>query len=334
MLCELNLGPPNLNFTTADVTHLVSHCSPKLTTKRVETLAGGLINKNLKVEFEETQPPVVLRFYQHGSDVCRKEIGIHRLIEAEVPVARMLHAQPDGLDGSPPFTVLEFVPGIAFRELKRSGNLDAVHEAAYSAGKTLATIGRFSFEKPGKLVAMGASNHLTVGEPFVAGANTIPRLMETFLSSELCERRAGPHLIDQLHRFIWSYSTELADLENDHTLVHSDYGNRNILVRSERGKWTVRAILDWEFAFSGCPLLDVGHFLRYEDPVAQLREPSFSTAYVEHGGILKDNWRELARVVDLTGLVESLAHQDLPEDAEIEILELTKATLERRNFCS
>jgi aminoglycoside phosphotransferase (APT) family kinase protein len=66
-------------------------------------------------------------------------------------------------------------------------------------------------------------------------------------------------------------------------LVHNDFGNRNILVRQENGKWGVAAILDWEFAFSGSPLLDVGHFLRYERRGAPLREPHFSQGFVEHG---------------------------------------------------
>ena len=30
------------------------------------------------------------------------------------------------------------------------------------------------------------------------------------------------------------------------------------------GRWAVAAVLDWEFAVSGSPLADVGHFLRYE----------------------------------------------------------------------
>jgi fructokinase len=116
--------------------------------------------------------------------------------------------------------------------------------------------------------------------------------------------------------------------------VHGDFGNRNILVREENGKWVVAAVVDWEFAFSGPPLLDVGNFLRYELRSQPLREPHFSKAFVEYGGVLPDNWRDLVRVVDLTGLVELLTHDELPADLEVELLELIKATVEDRDWTS
>ena len=86
-------------------------------------------------------------------------------------------------------------------------------------------------------------------------------------------------------------------------------------------------VLDWEFSFSGSPLLDVGHFVRYELRNAALREPHFSQSFVEHGGYLPENWREIVRIIDLTALVECLTHNDLPGDVEAELLGLINATL-------
>ena len=97
---------------------------------------------------------------------------------------------------------------------------------------------------------------------------------------------------------------------------------------SVNGRWQVVAVLDWEFATSASPLIDVGHFLRYETPDAGLREPHFSRAFVESGGVLPDDWRRLSRVLDLTGLVHCLTHEQLPEDVAGEILQLINATLE------
>jgi len=135
-------------------------------------------------------------------------------------------------------------------------------------------------------------------------------------------------LVDQVHRFVWSWASRLSNFDDERSLVHSDFGNRNILVREEHGRWVVAAIIDWEFAFSGSPLLDVGNFLRYETSHRPLREPHFSRGFVEHGGKLPDNWREIVRVIDLTGLVECLTHDELPVDVEAELLELTRATIE------
>ncbi|HJT28119.1 MAG TPA: hypothetical protein VJ784_11970 [Pyrinomonadaceae bacterium] len=91
--------------------------------------------------------------------------------------------------------------------------------------------------------------------------------------------------------------------------------------------WTVAASLDWELAFSGSSLLDIGHFLRYERDDTPLREPYFSRAFVEHGGHLPDNWRPVVKRIDLTGLVECLTHDELPSDVEAELFALINATL-------
>ena len=86
-------------------------------------------------------------------------------------------------------------------------------------------------------------------------------------------------------------------------------------------------MLDWEFALSGSPLLDLGHFLRYEKHGAPLCEPHFSRAFVEFGGSLPDDWRRISQIVDLTGLLECLTHEQLPEEAASEILESINSTL-------
>jgi hypothetical protein len=75
----------------------------------------------------------------------------------------------------------------------------------------------------------------------------------------------------------------------------------------------------------------VGHFLRYERRSAPLCEPHFSQGFVENGGQLPDNWKEVVRVIDLSGIVECLTHEELPVDIEIELLELINATLDHRD---
>ncbi len=44
-----------------------------------------------------------------------------------------------------------------------------------------------------------------------------------------------------------------------------------------------------------------------------LVEPNFSDGYLHAGGKLPQDWRQLARLVDLTALCESLTHDELPE---------------------
>jgi aminoglycoside phosphotransferase (APT) family kinase protein len=324
------MTPDTTALTFDQIKRLSRSLFPQRSIQGLEVLSGGLINTNIKVNFESQGDPVVVRLYRNGSDTCRKEVAIHDLVSSTVRVPRVLHAEPDGLGDLAPFAIIEFAQGITFQKLKRTKNQEAIRQASYSIGQTLATIGRFVFERPGRLL-VEESNCLTVGSPFIDGPDTIPRILDRFLSSRTCQRRAGPELVQRLHDFGWSWSSRIPDLEEQPCLVHSDFGNRNILVREEEGVWVVAAILDWEFAFSGSSLLDVGHFLRYERKNEPLREPHFSRAFVEHGGQLPDNWRDIVKVIDLTALVECLTHEELPMDVELELLELINATLEHRD---
>ncbi len=308
-----------------EVKHLVATAFPNRKVAHTELLPGGLINTNLKIYFESDFNPVVLRLYRDGAAACEKEIAVHNLIHQHVPVPEILHSDTMG---SPAFAFVEYVEGLTFQQLKRTNNLKAIQQASTSIGKTLAAIGKFRFPAPGALLPSEAS--LVVGNKFIEGPDPIPRILDRFLASNTFQRRAGSKLVDQLHDFVWSCAPILPSLQTDCSLVHNDFGNRNILVREVNGVWTVAAVLDWEMAFSGSPLLDVGNFLRYELDAAPLCEPYFSRAFVEHGGRLPDNWKLVVKLIDLTGLVECLTHDGLPSDVEAELFALIDATLAMR----
>ena len=305
----------------------VSTAFPDSQIATLEVLSGGLINTNIKIEFTSQASPVVLRLYRDDAAVCLKETAILRLVRATVPVPEVIHVEPSGINGSGPFCILEFVAGQTFQQLKRTRDVEAIQQAAASAGETLARIGRYQFSKPGRLQGDTEQN-LTVGAAYVEGPDLVPRLLDGFLQSEHLQSRLDSSFRKHLHNFIWSWAAPLRTLDEDRRLVHSDFGNRNILVDRVNGEWQVVAVLDWEFAFSGSPLLDVGHFLRYENPDTPLREPYFSRAYLEFGGSLAEDWRRLSQVVDLTGLVECLTHDWVPDEVASEILQLIRSTLE------
>jgi hypothetical protein len=222
---------------------------------------------------------------------------------------------------------LEFVTGVTFQQLKRTKDREAIHQASASAGETLARMCSYQFSKPGRL-QFDEENALTVGSQYIEGPDLIPRLLDSFLESKHLQMRLAVSVQQELHDFIWSWANQLQIFDNDSYLVHCDFGNRNILVDCVNGRWQVAAVLDWEFSLSGSPLLDVGHFLRYETEENPLREPYFSRAFVEAGGLLPDNWRRISQVLDLTGLAECLTHDPLPDDVAGEILQLIGRTLQ------
>lgn len=291
-----------------------------------QILSGGLINTNIKIQFSSGRPPVVLRLYREDAAVCLKEIAILRLVHSTLPVPEVIHVEPNGISSSPPFCILQFVNGLTFQQLKQTRDLEAIHQAAASAGETLARIGAFQFSKSGRL-QVDLEKKLSVEDTDDEGIDPVPRMVDLFLQSENLQRRLEGSLRKKLHDFIWSWSADLRAVNNDRQLVHSDFGNGNILVDRLNGRWQVVAVLDWEFAHSGSPLLDVGHFLRYERVAPGLREPYFSRAFLEFGGVLPPDWSRLSQVLDLTGLVHCLTHANLPDDVTREILQLIESTL-------
>ena len=288
-------------------------------------LADGFRNSNFKVHLEGAVEPMVLRIYRHDPALCRKELDLIRFLARSVPVPEVIHAEPCGLDDRPPFAVMRFVEGITFRELRRTGDREAIAQAAGSVGETLAAIHRTAFSKSGWLAA-----GLEVTAPLIEGANSMPRFVDLCLASVSLQARMPADLRDCVHGLMWSAAPELVSLENQAQLVHGDFNKRNVLVREAGGRWSVAAILDWEFAVSSTPLTDFGNFLRFESASRPPAEPHFSDGYRRGGGSLPPDWRRLARLVDLVALCESLTRDWLPQDVEAELVELVQATVEQR----
>lgn len=321
---------PALALTVELVNRLLAGALAGRRVVAFELLSGGLVNANFKIHLDPPGDPLVLRFYGRDPAACQKEVDLYQLVRATVPVPEVLYAGPKGVDGVGPFALLRYVEGIPFRELRRTGNANAIAEAAYDIGKTLAALGAHHFAQSGWF-----GPGLDIGGQFIEGPDSVARFCDGCLASPHFLRRVDTDLAKRVHGFVWECSSRLAWLDteqnDEHSLVHGDFGSRNVLVRSIDGRWSVAAVIDWEFAFSGSPLFDVGNFLRYERTQRPLVEPHFSQGFIAAGGKLRKDWRDLARVIDLTALCESLTKDELPVDAERELLDLVQATIENRD---
>src|SRR5688572_905346 len=200
-------------MTSEQIRRLLAKVFPKRSVKNLQVLSGGLLNTNIRVDFEANYEPAVIRLYRNGAEVCRKELAIHDLLSRTIRVPRVLHAEPYGIEDSPAFLVNEYVKASTFRELKRTKDLRAIQQASHSVGATLATIGRFKFEKPGRLEVAEDVAELAIGPKFTEGPDQIARLIDTFLASPNCERLVAPKLMQRLHDYTWSWSSRIPDLE-------------------------------------------------------------------------------------------------------------------------
>ena len=98
--------------------------------------------------------------------VYLKETAILRRVGSTVAVPEVIHVEPNGIGDSGPFCILEFVKGQTFQELKRTKDLEAIHQAAASVGETLACIGNHQFSKPGRL-QVDIENNLVVRDAYI-----------------------------------------------------------------------------------------------------------------------------------------------------------------------
>ena len=307
-------------MTAGVVARMVERAFPRARVAETLPLSDGFRNSNFKVRLEGVKEPMVLRVYRHDPALCRKELDLIRFLAGSVPVPEVISAEPCGLEELPPFVWMCFVEGITFRELRRSGDREAIARAAGSVGETLAAIHRTAFSKPGWLAPA-----LEVTAPLLEGANSMPRFVDICLASANLQARLPAAVCERVRGAMWSAAPELVPLENQAQLVHGDFNKRNILVREDGGRWPVAAVLDWEFAVSSAPLTDFGNFLRYERASRPQAEPHFSDGYRRAGGSLPADWRRLARLVDLVALCESLTRDWLPADVETELVELLQA---------
>jgi aminoglycoside phosphotransferase (APT) family kinase protein len=272
-----------------------------------EPLADGYRNSNFLLRTEGE--PLVLRIYRDGPDPCRKELDLYQLVWRSVPVPEPVRAEPGG---DPPFLLLRYVEGITYRELRRGGDAAAIAQAARSAGETLASIGRFGFDRPGWL-----GPGLKVGPLLLEGPDPVPR----FVQERIAVAPVSAELRERVTRLIWDHAADLRELDGEARLAHGDFNKRNLIVRCIGGTWRVVVVLDWEFAVSGSPLMDIGNFTRTAE------EPSFVEGYLSAGGSLPSNWRQLARLVDLAATCALLAEPETPAAVADEVIAGIERTL-------
>ncbi len=255
-------------------------------------LSGGYSGETFLVTSAGEQ--AVLRLYARRPERAAVDLALLERVRGLVPVPRVLEAVtvPGGPD-RPPFLLLEALPG---------DRLDLVLPAADPS-----LLRRLGEAVAGVLVLLATERMPQVGafvdarldpEPF-AGAAADPvswleaHLHRGWLARLPARERAGLRAVARRAR-------ELGGRTSRVSLVHSDFNPKNLLVDPASGG--VTGVLDWEFAYAGSPIVDVGNLLRFET------EPEFATAvagsYAARAPDLPEGWLEVARALDLTALVE------------------------------
>ncbi|TCO60944.1 phosphotransferase family protein [Actinocrispum wychmicini] len=263
---------------------------------RTRTLSGGYRNHNVQV-VTDTGEQFVVRRYLHGN-TCAVEAALAARLAGVVPVAEVVAADPAGVVTGQPVLVSRFVPGVLLSEVLPSLDCGELLRLGHAVGATLAAIGTVTFPRPGFFAGPALQ---TDGVEPTAG---LPVFVERCLRAG--NARLSPAEQESLLRHAARCAPLLAAVSGSRQLVHSDFNPKNLLVRQRDGVWVVTAVLDWEFALASTPLFDVGNMLRLRDELPSPYVAGFSSGFVDAGGGLPAEWRQISDALDLFALADFL----------------------------
>lgn len=309
---------PLVALTLEEARALLAAAAPGRVIIALEPLVTGLVNTNYRIELEGAPSPVALRIYARDAAACAREARLLRLVAGSVPAPTVLYADPDATRFRLPWMLMSWVEGVPLPEALASVTPEEAPSLAAALGATAAAIGAFTFDAPGFF-----GSDLAIAGPLAAPAE-MTRVRLRYL---LFEGRAGERLGAQLTERLWSQveacAGELDALAGRVSLVHSDFRDSNVLVAREGGAWRVAGVLDWEFAFAGPSLFDLGQLLRRE---ATLLPPGFAAdviaAYRARGGFAPPGWRRMTLLLDLMNLC-GFADMDAPDSRGVMLADAT-----------
>jgi aminoglycoside phosphotransferase (APT) family kinase protein len=182
-------------------------------------------------------------------------------------------------------------------------------------GRALAEIHRRRFPQAGFLDA-----DLAVRTPFT----DVFDAFTAYAASELDRAAVESDLRARLDAFLTAHRTLLQRMTDPPVLLQGDFKVSNLL-------WTTDErllVLDWEFAYSGPALMDIGQLLRW-DPSASFVS-GFADSYRRHGGVLLEGWQRAAEVFDLINLIGLLGGAEPGSRQSIDVRHRIEQTLGRR----
>lgn len=258
----------------------------------VVPLSGGYSGETFLVTTGGEQ--AVLRLYARDPGRAAVDRALLERLRGLLPVPRVLESAlvPGGPD-RPPFLLLEALPG---------DRLDVVLPAADASLRR-----RLGEAVAGVLVLLATERMPRAGWFADASLDPQPFPAEAvdpvgWLAAQ-ARRPWFAELAEADRRGLRAAARQAADLTARPAraaLVHADFNPKNLLVDPATGG--VTGVLDWEYAYAGAPLGDLGNLLRFET------DPEFTGAvaagYAERAPDVPADWLAVARALDLFALVD------------------------------
>lgn len=292
---------PVIELDGATLTDLVQPAIPSARIVAADLLSGGFVNTNYRVQLAGWDQALVVRLFVRDPAACQKEVDLARLVGSRVPVPEILFADPTGARCGIPYSVATWVEGVKLADILSSGDADAIAGAAYATGATLAAIAAFPFPVTGFF-----GPGLTIPQPWDAVQDFCPAFIASCLFDGHAGNVLGASLTTRLWAMVTSHRNLLVGIDRAPCLLHADYKAINLLLRQVNGTWSMAAVLDWEFAFAGPPLFDVGILLRDSHALPPSFESQILAALQANGYALPTAWKPITKMLDLMNLCDFL----------------------------
>ncbi|MFI5619638.1 phosphotransferase [Streptomyces sp. NPDC051567] len=292
---------------------LTWHALPGALLHEMDPLPGGFTNDMAVLTARRPGAAgaerYVLRRYRPGGsrvprNTCAVEIAVlGRAAARAVPVTAVVAADPQGRATGRPTLLYRFVDGTPLSQVLADGPASGDARALGRAvGTVLARIGRVRLPRPG---VFGDSS-LVPAPDGAAPLGDLPGFVDHCLVTAAPDGPLSGTDAAVLRALARRGPRAVTSVAGESSLVHGDFNPKNVLVQRRAGQWAVAAVLDWELAFSGSPLFDVGNMLRF----AHEYPPAFTRGFVDGfrggNGRLPADWRRLSRTLDLFALADIL----------------------------
>ena len=266
----------------------------------IEPLSGGARRDTYRV-IDETGARSVLRLDRDAASL-EKEVALTLLVRDRVAVAAIVGADLTGDLVGVPLTVSAYAEGESLDAALAGAGDDDASALGEIVGSTLAAIGTIGFDAPGPL------GPALRPEPFdVPLPGLLVQMGDRVLGEAAARSALGDPVADGYRALLQEAAPALEAVADEAALVHSDFNGKNLVfARDPAGAPVVSAVLDWEFAFSGPPLADVGNMLRRQERMPAAFVDRFAGSFAEHGGGLPVGWRSIAAALDALAVLDFL----------------------------
>lgn len=280
-------------LTPAELSELIDPAFAGKEIEHFEIMRTGLANTNVFFKLKTLSQCFLLRLYMRDKTILKQEMALSARFGETIPMPEFIYfsenhpnytyAIQKWVEGKPLFSIMD---DLNAKELSLLAS-DLAHTLNKIAGFSLPLAGFFN-EK----LDVTPFEHSEFSHPFI-----------DYIKDCLFQEYAGHWLGKSLSTRIWDFVIQNQDCFpslDSPCLVHGDFNQDNIIIDEKILK--VVSLVDWEFAYSGSYLFDIGTLMRFELPSAF--EKVFIETYEKNRGEpLPLNWKKMVKVQDITNFV-------------------------------